>query len=419
MLINSLVIYLIAGPLVFVTLAIVLIAMVGSTVFFILISNLSSNAKQTSIEKNSVYLEAITNLETLKSIANYDFFLKRFDVADVDARMVSQRLKSLLSDANTFNSLLSSVAQISVVSVGALLVIQGAISPGALIGTMILNGKTLQPVMQIANFLQKYSVAKMSFRKLDQTFRFMSEEEKRWQNISISKMTGPIKIRAMSFQPDGVPAPILAVKNMNIKAGERIGVLGSVGSGKSTFLKLLSGVLTPTTGSISYGSFDTSAINQSDLRRGVSYLGQDPGIFSGTFRDNLVFGDGSYTDEQIVDAMSVTGFDRIIQKFPNGLSFQVSENGPELSGGQKQILALTRSILSNPEFIIYDEPTSAMDPRHEKLFIKQMSAFLGERTFIVVTHRRPILALTNRLVVIENGAVILDGKRDDVLAKFS
>jgi ATP-binding cassette subfamily C protein LapB len=147
-------------------------------------------------------------------------------------------------------------------------------------------------------------------------------------------------------------------------------------------------------------------------------MGQDAGIFSGTFRENLTFGDESITDDKIVHAMEVTGFSSVIQKFPNGLSFVISENGQELSGGQKQILSLTRSVLLDPTFVIYDEPTSAMDPRHENLFVKKMSSFLEKKTFIVVTHRRPILALTERLIVIENGAIILDGKRDDVLAKF-
>ena len=416
--VNCFVIYLIAGPLVWVTLTILVLAIIVSVVFFLLVSNLAGHAKNTSVEKNSVFLEAITNLETLKSIADYNFFKNRFDKADDESRAVSQRLKLLLSDANSFNNLLSSSAQICVVSVGAILVINGTVNPGALIATMILNGKTLQPVMQIAGLLQKLSVAKVAYKKLDQTFRFVSDEERRWQNISLEKLGGPIKVKEVIFQPEGMQVPVLTIKNLTIKAGEKVGIVGSVGSGKSTFLKLISGVLTPTSGRVSYGAFDTTAINQADLRSSVSYMGQDAGIFSGTFRENLTFGDESITDDKIVHAMEVTGFSSVIQKFPNGLSFVISENGQELSGGQKQILSLTRSVLLDPTFVIYDEPTSAMDPRHENLFVKKMSSFLEKKTFIVVTHRRPILALTERLIVIENGAIILDGKRDDVLAKF-
>ena len=152
--VNCFVIYLIAGPLVWVTLTILVLAIIVSVVFFLLVSNLAGHAKNTSVEKNSVFLEAITNLETLKSIADYNFFKNRFDKADDDSRAVSQRLKLLLSDANSFNNLLSSSAQICVVSVGAILVINGTVNPGALIATMILTGKTLQPVFQIADLLQ-------------------------------------------------------------------------------------------------------------------------------------------------------------------------------------------------------------------------------------------------------------------------
>ena len=146
--------------------------------------------------------------------------------------------------------MLSSSAQIAVVSVGAILVIEGTINPGALIASMILNGKTLQPVMQIAGLLQKLSVAKVAFKKLDQTFSFVSDEERRWQNISIEKLVGPIKVKDLSFQPEGIQTPVLNVKNLTIKSCEKVGVVGSVGSGKSTFLKLISGVLTPTSGRV-------------------------------------------------------------------------------------------------------------------------------------------------------------------------
>ena len=418
-LINCFVIYLIAGPLVIVTIIIVFLALSTSLIFYALASNMSEQSKQASIDKNSVYLEALNNLETLKSVADYKFFISRFKKADDENRLIGSKLKNILGDANSLNTLLSSLSQICLVAIGATLVINGVIDAGALIGSMILNGKTIQPVMQIANLLQKYSVAKISYKKLNQTFNFQSEEEKRAQNISLTSLEGPLRIENLTFQPDGLQSPVLTAKRIIINKGERIGIVGSVGSGKSTLLKLVSGVLTPTTGTICFGPFDNTAINQTDLRKHLSYLGQSPGVFSGSIRENLTFGDENYSDQDIVLAMKVTGFDIILKKFPNGLSYTLSENGSELSGGQKQILALTRAILSQPEYIILDEPTSAMDPKHEKLFINQMSKFLAEKTLLVVTHRKPILALTDRIIVVENGNIILDGKRDEILNKFS
>ena len=417
--INSFVIYLFAGPLALVTLGIALIALVVSVYFYFRVKNISAAAKQSSIDKNSIYLEALGNLETLKSIGTYSYFTSRYEEADTAQRDFACKLKDILSDANTFNTTLSSIAQIALVAVGALLVIKAVIDPGALFAAVILNGKTLQPVMQLAGLLQRYSVAKVSYSKLSKTFEFISEEEKRRENISLKLLKGPIIAQGIKFQPPAIPNPILEINKCTIKEGEKIGVVGSVGSGKTTFLKLLAGILTPTAGNISYGSYDTTAINQTDLRRDVSYLGQNPGVFAGSFRDNICLGNPKISDESVDECISLTGFDQVLKKFPNGLSYQLSENGSELSGGQKQILALTRAILAEPRFVFFDEPTSAMDPRHENLFIRQMQKFLSNRTFVVVTHRKPILNLVDRLMVIENGRIIMDGKRDEVLKKFS
>ena len=266
--------------------------------------------------------------------------------------------------------------------------------------------------------MQKFSTARAGYRKLDSMFNTTSREEARRQNIRLEKLAGNIEVSDLVFHPEGLPSPILEIPRLRIKDGERVGILGSVGSGKSTLLKLLAGVLTPTSGAVVYGSFDTSAINQSDLRKNVAFLGQNPGIFGGTIRENLVFDSDDVSEEQILSTMELTGMDKMLRKFPNGLSFTLSETGRELSGGQKQILALTRALISNPTTILLDEPTSAMDPRHEHLFVNQMKPFTSNKTFLVVTHRRPILALTDRIIIIENGKLAMDGSRDEILSKF-
>ena len=223
----------------------------------------------------------------------------------------------------------------------------------------------------------------------------------------------------MAFQPQGLTKPIFECKRLKIKEYEKIGIVGSVGSGKSTFLKLISGILTPTNGSVSFGAFNTTAINQADFRRDLAYLGQQPGIFSGTIRDNLQLGYETISDDALVEVMAITGMDQVLKGFPNGLSYVLSENGSEMSGGQKQILALTRALVMKPKYILFDEPTSSMDPKHEQLFVTAMRNYVKDKTMLVVTHRKPILALTTRLIVIENGQVVLDGDRDDVLKRFS
>ena len=417
-LVNLVVIFLIAGPLVVVTLLICILTASSSLYFYLKVKKASAEVKSTTIDKNSIFLEALANLETLKSIANYSFFEKKWQKIDDENRQVNAQLKIAVADSGSLNSFLVSLGQVGIVSFGAYLVVYGEISSGALIASVILNGRTVQPIIQLTGLLQKYSIAKTGYDRLDQLFNSLSEEEKRRQNIRIPKISGEIAVDNLSFKPEGLNYPIFDAPRLRIKNNESIGIVGSVGSGKSTFLKLIAGVLTPSSGAICYGSFDTSAINQNDLRNNVSYMGQNPGVFGGSIRENIVFDRDDISDQQILNAMSLTGMDTILKRFPNGLSFQLSETGRELSGGQKQILALTRCMVTDPSVLLLDEPTSAMDPKHENLFIKQMQSYTMEKTFIVVTHRRPILALTDRIIVIEQGKIILDGKRDEILQKF-
>ena len=415
---NMLVIYLIAGPVVIVVIIVCILTLAHSVYFYLRVSQLSPKNKDNQIEKTSIFLEALSNLETLKSIGNYDFFIKKWKETDKFSRELSSKTKNILADANTVNSVFQSLSQVAAVSVGAYFVIEGTVSAGALIAVVILNGKTIQPIIQLAGLLQRYSTAKVSYKKLNETFESVSKEEMRRQNISVTKVDGLIRIEKLSFKPVRANNSIINIRRVRIAKGQSVGIIGSIGSGKSTFLKLVAGVYTPTEGNVSFGAFDTTAINQTDLRRDVAYLGQSPGIFAGSIRDNLIIGKTDVSDEQISETIKLTGFDLVLRQLPNGLSFNLSENGMELSGGQRQILALTRAMLSDPTVLLLDEPTSAMDPKHEKLFIKQMKHFIENNTFLVVPHRRPILALTERLIMIEGGEVVLDGPRDEVLGKF-
>ena len=217
-------------------------------------------------------------------------FTKKWDRANEFSREMSARMKNILADANSINSFFQSLSQIATVSVGAYYVIEGTVTAGALIAVVILNGKTIQPIIQLAGLLQKFSTAKESFQNLDRTFNSVSKEEMRRENISVKQVSGTISLEKMAFQPQRASSEILNIKRLRIKDGQSVGVIGSVWLRKINILKLVAGVYTPTTGNISFGAYDTTAINQADLRRDVAYLGQSPGIFAGSVRDNLIIG---------------------------------------------------------------------------------------------------------------------------------
>jgi len=417
--VNLAVIYVIGAELAFVATAICCLIFLLSLFYYFLISAHAENAKNANIEKASVFIETLNNLETIKSVGDYNFFKKRWNEALKQNNEVSSKLKKDISDSSSFQSLITSLGQIALLATGGFMVINNQVSAGALFATVILNGRTIQPLLQLSNVLTKYSTAKASISKLDNVFNTISTEEKRRENIRFGEIKGPIVIRNLTFAPQNAQYSILNIPSLKIPNKQKVGIVGSVGSGKSTFVKLISGVYTPSEGNITYGAYDISALHQSDFRENVVYLGQNAGIFSGTIRENLCVGRENIDDEELGSALRLSGFETILKKFPNGLSFTVSEGGRELSGGQRQILALARAFISDPNVIILDEPTSAMDPRHENLFVRNLGNFTKDKTFIVVTHRKPILSIVDRILVIEEGKIILDGPSNEVLKKFA
>ena len=417
--VNLAVIYVIGAELAFVAMTICCLIFLLSLFYYFLISAHAEKAKNANIEKTSVFIETLNNLETIKSVGDYNFFKKRWNEALSENNEVSSKLKKDISDSSSFQALITSLGQIALLATGGFMVINNHVSAGALFATVILNGRTVQPLLQLSNVLTKYSTAKASISKLDNVFNTVSTEEKRRENIRFGEIKGPIVIRNLTFAPQNAQYSILNIPSRKIPNKQKVGIVGSVGSGKSTFVKLISGVYTPSEGNITYGAYDISALHQSDFRENVVYLGQNVGIFSGTIRENLCVGREDIDDDELGSALRLSGFETILKKFPNGLSFTVSEGGRELSGGQRQILALARAFISNPKVIILDEPTSAMDPRHENLFVKNLGNFTKDKTFIVVTHRKPILSIVDRILVIEEGKVILDGPSNEVLKKFA
>ena len=412
------VIWAVAGALSLVTLGIVVVTASLAIWHYYRVVALAEEQKKVSIERNSLFIEATAHLETLKSIGSYDYFQNKWDINLTNAQPIELKLKTMLADITNVNQSISSVGQVILVGLGAFLVIQGEISSGGLIAAVILNGRTLQPVMQLAGLIQKLSTARSSITRLNAIFEVQSDEENRRQNIRLPKVAPPITLSNLSFTPEGLNSPVIKIPMLKLQANEHVGIVGSVGSGKSTLAKLLAGVLTPTEGSVQFDVFDTSAIHQADLRKNVAFLGQSPAVFGGTVRDNIVLNVPDLKDEDLLSVIKVTGLEAVLKKLPNGLSFQLSEGGRELSGGQKQILALARALASSPSVLILDEPTSAMDPKHEHLFIQKMKQFVQDRTMIVVTHRKPILSLVDRILVVESGRIVMDGKRDEILKKF-
>ena len=219
--VNIFVIYLIAGPLALVTAGICALTLASSIFYYFTVVGQAEEAKKAGIDKSSVFLEAISNLESLKSIGDYEYFEEKWKDVDGRTRAVSSKLRDSLADVGSVNAMVSSLGQVAIVAVGAYLVINGSVSSGALIASVILNGRTVQPLTQLAGLLQKFSTARASFQRLDKVFMSVSEEEKRRQNIRLDKISGPITVENLIFQPKGVPAPLIQVPKIRITDGQK------------------------------------------------------------------------------------------------------------------------------------------------------------------------------------------------------
>jgi len=413
------VIYLIGQSIIVVPLLIAILIFGNCFIAYVRTKASAEPMKQTSIDKTSAFLETIGNLETLKSIGDYSYFEKKWNILSEQARAISKQIRDVNALSSSASQYLISLNQILIVSMGAWLVTNKEMSTGALIAVVLLSSKTLQPVLQIGSLLNRFALAKESVKRLNTVFNLQSTEEQRRLNISMKSIKADVFIEEVSFEPEGLNRSLFSAKRLRIKFGEKVGVIGSVGSGKSTFLKLISGVLTPTNGQITFGEFDINAISQTDLRKNVAFAGQNAGIFAGSIRENLLLGNDKISDDEIIELSKLTGLSNVLKGLPNGLSFELSENGKELSGGQKQILSIARAFASDPNYLFLDEPTSAMDPKSEKLFVGNMASYAIDKTLVVVTHRRPILALVDRLILIEHGNVIMDGPKDAILKKLA
>ena len=413
------VIYIIGGAIIFVPFFIIFILIVSGAYYFQRNVKVANNFKEFSVRKNGFFVETVSNLELLKSIGSYEFFKNRWTEACNDERLAVNQLRRLSRWQTSIQGSGLSFSQIIVVGVGAILVISESMNSGALIAAVMLTSRALQPVLQLSGVVQKISAARVSLQRLDLLFSAESNEEMRRKNAAHYSDSTVLKLSRVKYKPPGSSLPSLDVEKLVIPHGEKVGVVGSIGSGKSTLLRVLAGVLTPEEGIVSIGGKHYGSVRQDYLRDQIGYVGQFPNTFAGTIAENLLVGAPSVSDEKLENILKVTGLATVLEKIPDGMNFSLSERGRELSGGQRQILGLARILLADHSVLLLDEPTSAMDPSLENRFVGQLGGFSERKTLIVVTHRKPILQLVDRILVVEGGKIVLDGSRDHVLSKFS
>ena len=222
----------------------------------------------------------------------------------------------------------------------------------------------------------------------------------------------------MTFTYEGMNEPSLTDVNLAVKPGERVAVLGRIGSGKTTLLKMLAGLYEPDVGTVMLDNADIRHLRPLDLRNNVGVVFQNPVLFSGTIRENLLMGHPEATDEELLAAVRAAGAEGFIGTLPGGFDFPLTERGAELSSGMRQSLAIARALISKPSVVLMDEPTAAMDAGTEQQIVASLDAATKGVTCIFVTHRGSMLRIVDRVVIVDAGRIVADGPRDEVLERL-
>ncbi|MET0350257.1 MAG: ATP-binding cassette domain-containing protein, partial [Rhizobacter sp.] len=290
-------------------------------------------------------------------------------------------------------------------------------------GAVMLAGRAIGPLGSVVSLATRYQGARAAMVALDHLMSLPTEREAGRTYVANHDINGRLGLQEVGFSYPQVgeePAPkVLKGVTLKFEPGERAAILGRIGSGKSTILRMLGGLYQPTEGMVEANGIDLRQIDPADFRRRVGFVSQEPRLFNGTLRENVTMGRPNIDAARLAEVAKVTGLDRVVSTHPQGWELPVGEMGSLLSGGQRQLVALARCLVTQPQILLMDEPTSSMDAQSEILFLRQLKEAAGNRTLVVVTHRPAVLELVNRIVVVDSGKVVMDGGKNAVLAALS
>jgi len=414
--------FIIGGPLGWVlVLAMPLIVILSLVIQSSLRSAMRTNMTEMA-DLQGTLVEAIEGLEDLKTSGAEGRFLRRYETSTAIAAESALRARTMSSWSNNIAMTMQQAINLIMLVWGVYLIQDGAISAGALLGAVMFAGRATMPLNSLVGLATRYQGARAAMQSLNLVMSAPTERQGERNYVPLSEISGRMALSDIGFsypaQGDGQAPKVLKNVTMRIAAGERIAVLGRIGSGKSTILRLLAGLYQPTEGMVEVEGIDLRQIDPAEFRNRVGFVSQEPRLFHGTLRDNVLMG-RHFDAQRLVEVAKLTGLDRVVAQHPMGWDLPVGEMGGLLSGGQRQLVALARSLVSKPQILLMDEPTSSMDAQSEMAFLRQLRDAAGTCTLVVVTHRPAVLELVSRVIVVDSGRLVLDGPRDQVLAALS
>ena len=402
------IISLIGGPLAIIPLVCVPIVMFTGILVQPFLAKLSVQGMKSGMSKQGVLVETLNGLETIKATGSAGLMRKRFEEASNSQSDLGFRSRMISQFAINSAASVQQFAQIGIIFYGVFLIQDGIVTMGALIAVVILCGRTLAPLSQLANALTRVNSARTAYKSINELMKKRKDGGNMENPLSRPTLSGEVEFKNVSFTYPGANEPTLRDLSFQIKPGEKVAILGKMGSGKSTVARLLAGLYEPDVGSILIDGVDIRQIDSADLRRNVGFMLQETWLFSGSVKENIQMGFVQYSDEHILEIARLAGVDEFVRQNPSGYDFQLKERGEGLSGGQRQSINLARAILHQPSLLILDEPTSSMDTATEKIVLDNLSSWMEEKTLIAITHRNTLVKLASRVLVIDRGVLVAD-----------
>jgi len=412
------IIFYVGGPIGYISLGTMLIAILFS--FFMqrpIKKNILNSAKEDQI-KQTVLTETVTGLEIIKSVRAQNRMRTHWEKSISQTSYYGNKTHYLSQIVTYFVGFISQLSGVLIVAGGVILASEGDMTMGAIIAAMMLNSRVIGPVSQIAGMIIRLDRTLLSLNNIDEIMKMPVERVQNQNYLSRPNLDGNIVFKDVDFSYKEQKFDVLKNINLTIKKGEKVGIIGKIGSGKSTLTKLLLNLYEPSKGSVLVDSTDIRQIDPVDLRRSIGYVPQEPFLFMGSIKDNITIGEQYATDEQILKASKISGVHDFLGKHESGYDLIVGERGEGLSGGERQSVTLARAILSNPNILVLDEPTNMMDELSENTFKKNLSTIVKDKTVIIVTHKPSLLSIVDRLIVVEDGKIVADGPKEKIISSF-
>ena len=413
------VLWLIVGPIAVVPLLAVPVVVVIGLIAQAPIAASVEKSLLLSAKRSHVLIESLQGIETIKSLNGERTMQREWEEAVAATSRINGKTRFWSNFAANSTMFIQQAVSVLIILWGVYLVADGRITIGGLIAANILAGRVLAPLANISQTLVRAQQALKSFRSISQFMQYPTEAPDRVES-EFQVHDGNIAVRNATFSYPEAKVPALSNLDFAYESGQTVGIVGRVGSGKTTLCKLLSGFIQQDEGTVLVDGREISQYDPSVLRDGIGYLPQDPEMFTGTIRENLLIGKPDASEEDLKFALHYSGMDYFVSENPEGINQFVGDRGNRLSGGQKQAISIARLLLRRPKLLLLDEPTNAMDHTTEAVLISRLKELSQMGTgLIILTHRHSLVAIVERLVVLDNGRKVLEGPRDAVLKKLS